>query len=86
VVSPVKPEFNLSISIQGDYIGAVQAKVTSENISKVLYLLMRRKRERAAPETAVFLCCGNIKGYHKTIQKTEPDLCKFFRLCCYPAQ
>ncbi|NLD39080.1 MAG: glycogen/starch/alpha-glucan phosphorylase [Desulfatiglans sp.] len=30
-------EFNLEYFNQGDYIGAVQAKVTSENISKVLY-------------------------------------------------
>jgi starch phosphorylase len=30
-------EFNLEHFNQGDYIGAVQAKVTSENISKVLY-------------------------------------------------
>jgi starch phosphorylase len=30
-------EFNLAEFNQGDYIGAVEAKVTSENISKVLY-------------------------------------------------
>jgi starch phosphorylase len=30
-------EFNLEIFNQGDYIGAVQSKVVSENISKVLY-------------------------------------------------
>ena len=61
-------DFALECFNKGDYINAVQEKITNENITKVLYPkddISSRKRIEA--QAGIFLCFSNSSGYNKTL-------------------
>lgn len=70
-------EFDLEYFNQGNYVGAVENKVLSETISKVLYQAMSRKRERTSSAAAIFFCLCNYSGHFRRYKKQNHTFSSF---------
>jgi glycogen phosphorylase len=78
---PIQPGIQPGNFNQGDYIGAVQSKVLSENISKVLYPSDEKAiRQGAAPQAAVLFVAATLNDIlrrYRKIQRSFADLPNF---------